>query len=197
MAQSDFFRYANGLHRLRISLNGLEHSMPDVASKALKRTVDYLATLMVKEVTSTYAIKSKDVRATLRKHYPARNSLYAYVRSLGRPLSLSVFPHTPKTFKSKPTIVKVKIKKSEGYKAITSNPKAFVQKIYGDEFGIYERKDNRKMPVKILRSLSIPQMLNNREVIARIETLTQIKLQERIEHEYNRAIERAQRTLRS
>jgi hypothetical protein len=104
---------------------------------------------------------------------------------------LGKFQHTPKNYSKKAKSVKVKVKKSEGFKVIKTSPAAFVQTIYGGEADIYKRKDNKRFPVVKLRTLSIPQMISNDKVMKNIQEAAGKKLQERINHEINWRIDKA------
>lgn len=180
---SSFYVDTRGLSSIRIDLQSISKQIPGATKSALNRTVDFAATKTVKEVTNEYTIKGKSVKSTMKKVKAKGSSLYAYISSRGGEIPLGKFQHTPRKYSRRAKVVKVKVKKSGGYKAVNTKPGAFVQKIYGDDFDIYKRKGNKKMPVIKLKSLSVPQMINNEKVIKNIQDAAAQKLQERVNHE--------------
>lgn len=172
-----------GLSSIRIDLQKVAKQIPGATASALNRTLDFTTTKTIKEVTNEYTVKSKTVRATIKKVRARGNSLYAYMSSRGPTIPLGKFQHTPRNYSKKAKSVKVKIKKSSGFKVIKTNPKAFVQKIYGSESDIYMRKGNSRFPVIKLKSLSVPQMIANEKIIKSVQETAEKKLLERINHE--------------
>lgn len=190
------------MHTLSISLQGLNNHTPKIMQRALNRTLDFTYTATIREVRDIYAIKRTDVAKTMIKHKASRSGLLAYIRSRGRLIALGNFPHNPSVYKPGNKIIKVKVKKSEGFKAIDAQdgtPKPFVQSIYSYESlqsGIYQRKDSRKFPVVSLRSISVPQMIGNEGVLNVIEKSASEKLQERINHELEWELTQIQKKLK-
>lgn len=179
---TSFYIRRNGVHSMRMNLTTLAKNMPLATASAMKTTLDYTATRIVREVTSEYTVKRKDIIPTMKKVHANPNSLYAYITSVGRQVPLGRFVHTPRKYNPRTKNVKVKVKRQGGYKVVTTEPKAFVQEM-GGQSEILRRKDSRRMPVYKLRSLSIPQMISNEEVIARITRDAEAKLKQRIDHE--------------
>lgn len=188
---NNFYLDSRGITSIRVELQKVAKQIPGATKSALNRTVDFTVTKTAKEVTNEYSIKKQFVTKTIKKVKARGKSLYAYISSRGGPLPLGNFSHTPKNFNSKAKAVKVKIKKNEGYKTVKTSPKAFVQKIYGSEADIYKRKDNRRFPVIKLRSISVPQMINNEKIISSIQEAAGKKLQERINHEIKWRLDKA------
>ncbi|MHC1683688.1 MAG: phage tail protein [Clostridiaceae bacterium] len=187
---------SKGLGSIQINLQRVAKQIPGATASALNRTLDFTTTRTIKEVTNEYTVKNKTVKQTIKKVRAKGNSLYAYISSTGPTISLAKFQHTPrrapanamKFGKGKKIVgkgyqVKVKVKKTDGYKVINTNPKAFVQKINGDEAEIYMRKGSKRFPVIKLRSLSVPQMIANEKIIKSVQEVASQKLQERINHE--------------
>lgn len=182
MANS-FYIDSKGLGSVRIDLQKVAKQIPGATVSALNRTLIFTATKTVKEVTNEYAIKSNTVKSSMKRVRAKGNSLYAYISSTGPAIPLGKFQHTPRKYSKRVKSVKVKVKKSGGYKNIKTNPKAFVQTIYGAEADIYKRKGKSRFPVIKLKSISVPQMISNEKIINNVQQAAALKLQERIEHE--------------
>lgn len=174
---------SKGLGSIQINLQKVAKQIPGATLSALNRTLDFTTTKTVKEVTNEYTVKNKTVKQTIKKVKAKGSSLYAYISSTGPTISLAKFQHTPRKYNKKSKDVKVKIKKAGGYKVINTNPKAFVQQIYGGEAEIYMRKGSERFPVIKLKSLSVPQMISNEKIIKSVQDAASKKLQERINHE--------------
>lgn len=169
------------IKQIAIKLKGLPKQIPGATASALNRTLDYTVTQTKKEVTNIYAIKQKEVNATLKKKRASKSSLNASIQSTGKTIALSKFPHNPKQYKPKNKKVKVKVKKQEGYKIIKTSPSTFVQTMGSTH--IWMREGKSRTPVRLLRTLSVPQMISNNEVMDVVQRKAGEKLQERISHE--------------
>lgn len=181
MSKGNIFIDTKQLSSIAIGLRAFEKEMPGAAASALNRTVDFINTKIGKIVTSEYAIKTSDVKKTITKNKARKGDLSASLVSRGHTLSMSHFPFTPKQpgIKKK---VKVKIKKSDGMKVINTDPKAFVQ-VMKNSLNVFKRVGPDRKPVVLLRTLSIPQMINSENVEKEIQEAADKKLGERIEHE--------------
>lgn len=169
------------LKKMAIKLQVIPKQVPAATASALNRTLDFTVTQTKREVTKNYSVKQKEVASTLRKKRASKSNLNAYIECKGKTIDLAKFPHNPKAFSPKNKKVKVKIKKQEGYKVIKTNPSAFVQNMGTTH--IWMREGSKRTPVRLLRTLSVPQMVSNQEVIGVIEEKSKEKLRERIEHE--------------
>lgn len=176
---------------------------------AMNRTADFIVSESTRQVTKVYAVKSSEVRASLKAIKPTRSNLNLGVLSKGHTLSLSHFPHTP-TKPGKRSMVKASIfkgsKKSIGKHAFIAPTGAKSEdKVQNNVFkrtgiksvatkGRYEGL--KREEVTVIRTLSIPQMLGNEEVAKRVQMASGAKLAERLEHELIREITKAQSRIR-
>lgn len=178
------------LDRLTIELKGFEDKVGEAAFHALNRTIDYTITQIGRIVPKEYAVKANEVKATLRGRRPSNSDLSASIESKGHTLSLAHFPHSPQ----KPPVsgrkytVKAKIKKDAGQKVLKTNPKAFVATTGAratdkTQYNVFMRIGDKRLPIKVIRTLSIPQMITNDNVGEQILKSAQEKLDERLEHE--------------
>lgn len=178
---SNAFIDGRDLKKVADQLKLVPKEIPGATASAINRTLDYTATQVKKEVTKVYAIKQGEVAATITKKKASKSDLNAYIQSKGRTIKLSKFPFNPKSSSKRGRKVKVKVKKQEGYKTLNTSPSAFVQNIGG--INIWKRKGKKRFPVKVLSSLSVPQMVSSKEIMPIIEKKSAEKLQERVEHE--------------
>jgi hypothetical protein len=169
------------LNRIASGLSNFEREMPGAVASSLNRTVDFMNTRVGKLVSQEYEITAKDVKKTIKKYKASKGNMKAGIKSTGGTLSFSHFKFTPKT-PGRKAKVKVKIKKKEGYKEIKTDPKAFVQIVRGS-LNVWKRKGSRNYPIQILRSLSVPQMIQNANVGNVIQIEASRKLEERVQHE--------------
>lgn len=165
------------LNKVVKGLGNFEKEMPAAAISAVNRTLDYVNTRLGKLITTEYNIKVSDVKATITKSKARKGNLLAFLKSTGPRLTLGRF-----VFGRSKGAVKVKVKKSDGAKAVRTDPKAFVQVLSGRK-QVMKRQGKKRFPVDLLRSISIPQMIDSLNVSEKIQEEANKKLAERIEHE--------------
>jgi hypothetical protein len=181
MAKGDIFIDTKQINQVTIGLKSLEKQMPGAAASAINRTVDYVNTKLARIVVAEYAIKTSDVKNTIKKSKASKSNLSASLTSRGHTLSMSHFPFTPKQPGIK-RAVKVKIKKSAGVKTINTDPTAFVQ-VMKNSLNVFKRVGKERKPVVVIRTLSVPQMISNEKVEREIQQEAGKKIAERIQHE--------------
>lgn len=177
------------IDRLCIELKDFPIEVGEATRLALNRTMDHVVTKAGQLVSKSYAVKSSEVKESFKGGIkkPTKSNLNASVTSIGHTLSIAHFPHSPSS-PGKKSIIKVKIKKSEGYKAINTNPKPFIMTTGAKtedktQFNVFKRVGKERFPVKVIRTLSIPQMITNENVGSQIQEAATTKLNERLEHE--------------
>lgn len=172
------------LKRIAVELKAFPNVAPKAMSAALNRTISTVKTDMRREAVAEYEVKGSDVAKSLsvKKASPAR--LSAEALSKGRPLALSHFKFKPKKPMAGKTRRKVlvKVKKSSGFTEIKIKPPAFVQNPNGAT-NIFAREGESRLPIKRLYSLSVPQMISNKEVMNRITEKAHETLDKRVKHE--------------
>jgi hypothetical protein len=165
------------LNKIVNGLKGFEKQMPGAAINAVNRTLDHVNTKVGRFVTGEYNISVKDVKATITKHRAGRGRINAWLKSRSRRLTFSHF-----RISTSKKAVKVKIKKGSGFKKVRTDPAAFVQSLGGRK-QIMKRIGKGRFPVEVLRSITVPQMLEAANVAEKIQAEANKKLAERIEHE--------------
>jgi hypothetical protein len=173
------------VNRVVKGLAGLEKQMPSAAVSAVNRTLDHVNTKVGRFVTAEYNISNKDVKATLTKHRAGRGRLRAWLKSQSRRLTFSHF-----RISSSKKAVKVKIKKASGFKKVNTDPGAFVQTLGGRK-QIMKRIGKDRFPVQVMRSITVPQMVESLNVSDKIQTEANKKLSERIQHEMDFRLKKA------
>lgn len=167
------------LNKVVKGLADFEKQMPAAAVSAVNRTLDYVNTRVGRLVTNEYRVKVSDVKTTITKNRARKGKLLAFLKSEGRRLTLGRF-----VFGRSKQAVKVKIKKREGAKPVTGDPRAFTQILSG-RIQVMRRQGKKRYPVDVLRSISIPQMIDSLNVSNQIQEEANKKLAERIDHEIN------------
>jgi hypothetical protein len=189
MARQDITIDTTDLNRIARGLSHFQSEIPKATAAALNRTVDFIYTKAAQVISSEYEIKSTDVKKSSKKIKANNGNMRAGLIYSGNSLSLTNFKFTPKKRGTKKQ-VKVKIKRSEGYKNV--GPKSFVQIING-KTGIWAREMNRRYPIKLLKTISIPQMVINANVNNKIQDEAQNKLLQRMDHEIEYRLNRLRR----
>ncbi len=190
------------LKRLVIGTKHFEKEIAGAVASALNRTLDHVNTRLGKLVTSVYAIKTGDVKKTIKKYKAKKGDLSAGLKSVGHTLSLVHFPHKPETtviarslgVKHAKAQVKVKIKKGS-MRQMNVSPKAFLQKSNGAT-NIFMRVGQERTPIVVLRTLSVPQMITSQSVGENIQKIAQDKMDERIKHEVDYRLSKLQKSVR-
>ncbi len=195
MAKESMIVETKGLNRLAIELKGFEKQIPGAAASALNRTLDFINTRIGRIVAQEYAIKTSDVKKTISKNKARKGEISASLISRGHTLSLSHFPFSPKQPGTSKRYVKVKIKKQGGYKTVNTDPKAFVQTM-NNSLNVFKRVGPKRKPVVVLRTLSIPQMIDNTVVSSQVRQLAVDKLTERITHEVSYRLDKAAKNMK-
>ncbi|MCR4436164.1 MAG: phage tail protein [Clostridiales bacterium] len=188
----DIYVGTKELKSIQIKLGDLQKQTPGATASALNRTLSFAYMQIGREVSKEYEISAAKVKKTLYKHPASKSKLYAYISSVGRTLSLGSFPFSPKQVGTKRQI-KVKIKRQEGFKPVKTDPKAFTQRTGGEgtPMNVFRRLGPKRLPITVLRTLSVPQMIGEEKIMNRIQDLANKKLQERIDHEINWRLEKA------
>jgi hypothetical protein len=183
------------IETLIVELRGFEREVGEATYHALNRTMDQVITQIGRIVPKDYAIKAKEVKDSFRGGIkrPTRSNLEASLTSKGNALSLAHFPHSPSTPSSRKYKVKATIKKNGGRKIIQSTPKPFVmttgaRSAEGMQYNIFKREGAERLPVKVLRTLSIPQMITNENLTEEIQNFATDKFNERLQHEIERSM---------
>ncbi|MEC1744123.1 phage tail protein [Schinkia azotoformans] len=175
------------LEKAEEDLKYIPKAVPKAVSAALNRTAEMAKTEITRKVRDQYYIRAKDVNETLKIRKASVSNLQSIVRSTGRRRELIMFrvsPNTPR-HKNPPSILRVAVKK-DGYKGIDG---AFVARgASSGELHALRRTDKSRYPIHIKYGPSVPQMIDDEEVVEYINQYANEKFEERIEHEVDRIL---------
>lgn len=160
-------------------LSAFPKEIPKATSSAINRTIVFTNKRIKQEVRKVYSIKAGEIQKTLEVRKSNSNNLSASINSIGNRLTLGRFATSIGSWK-KGRPIKVKIKKSG--RQINSTPKAFVTNVTGNTH-IMRREGATSYPIKMLRTISVPQMISNAKVSETVMKEAQEQLQKRINHE--------------
>lgn len=167
----------------------IPQGMDKAAARALNDGLVVMGKVVAQETSKEYVISQKDVKATFKKRKAYAGNLNAKIISTGSVIRLSKFPYSPKVTINKrnkngklsaKSVVKVRIKRSEGKKVIHTTPAAFANT--GE---IWKRKGKNRFPREILYTLAVPSMIKNDNVKEPALEKGSERAQERLEHHLN------------
>lgn len=192
------------LDRLTFELKGFEEKVGEAAYHALNRTIDHVITQVGRIIPKEYAIKAKDVKDSFKGGIkrPSKTDLTASVTSRGHTLSLAHFPHSPQVLPATKRKYKVKATIKRGSRqTITTEPKPFIAPTGAKstdkvQYNIFRRLGAERLPITVIRTLSIPQMISNEKVAEQIAKTAEEKFNERLEHEIIRAMTTVQQNVK-
>jgi hypothetical protein len=170
-------------------LEGLKKSAPGAVVAALNRSMGHAATKTKKYVAERYEIQQRFVKDAMKMRNAAKNTFEARIDIKGHVRSMTRF----KTKPAKPPVQKgvpiharkatqVKIKKTEGFKVVKGIPGAFIQTM-NNATNVWRRQSKYKNDLKVLRSLSVPQMVENPIVVEKIRQSALEMIDKRLTHE--------------
>lgn len=174
--------------RAHIVLSHIENGALKAISAALNRTTDGVRTDAVREVTETYDIKAKDVRANIGIKKSNPSTLRASVSGKGSPIPLINFRVTPsKPGRQKPgTVLRASVKRSGGRPI----PGAFVAQFKSGHVGVMQRISKSRLPVRELFGPAVPQMMGEEKVQKEVLARAEERFGKRLDHEIARLLEK-------
>jgi hypothetical protein len=173
------------LHEIQSRLGNFSNKAPNVISNALNRAMTTVAARVSQETRKEYTIKAADIKATLSKQRASKASMKAIVESKGELIPLDKFqvsPKTPQPKRKKP--IKIGVKRNSR-KEVTG---AFVASINGNK--VFTRSGVKRLPIKRLMGPSVPQMIANEEIRAKINQAGFEQFNNRLDYEINRLLDR-------
>lgn len=155
------------LEAVRKKLGDLGSKAPTVISRAINKTAVSAREKLAKQAQDAYTVKISGFKKDMQITKANRGRLEATIHSEGKVLSLARFSYS-KTSKG----VRVKVLKSSGRQLLDyGGAKAFIGTKEGsDKDGehprnlhgqIYQRRSNKRYPIKRLSSNSVPKMIGS------------------------------------
>jgi len=159
---------------------------------AINRTLSAVKTEALKQATSRYTIKRKDIADYFKTARATTSTMYAELTAESPRIPLLKFKVKPAagfSFKGKPTEGRpslfVQIRKDGGGPA----KGLFVARL-GREPGVYKRKGPKRFPLSSATGPSVVSMVGNKEAVDAIQTRARDMLAKRIDHEMTRLMEK-------
>lgn len=157
---------------------------------AVNRTLDTTVTQIKREVATEYTVKQKDITKSIKKTRATKTRLSAVAIASGGQVALYKFRHSPTNPPPKQRYkqpVKAQVKKNGSKKTVIyKSNKAFVQTVHGNNM-IFVREGRKRLPIKKLFALSVPQMIadknDSKGSIVRIQARAQEMLEKRVNQE--------------
>jgi len=175
------------LNEVREQLGEYSKKAPNAIASALNRAITNVAANVSKETRKEYIIKSSDIKETLRKVRASRSSMSGIVASKGRPIPIDRFKISPKKVQPKrKKPIKIAVKKG----SLRESLGAFVADINGIK--VFKREGKKRLPINRIFGPSVPQMVGNEEVRAKINAEGLDTFNRYLDHEINRILNRGQ-----
>lgn len=159
-------------------------------ARAVNRAVTNVKSNISKQVRENYVIKASDVKKTLEISKATQKQPVAFVRSVGKRIDLTKFrlsPTSPRPKSPPKGGYRVQVRKREGLKTV---PRGFLLEARGS-IGLFQRTGSERFPIKRLTGPSVPQMIERKDTMEYIESEAKKMLNNRIQHELDRALEEA------
>ena len=158
---------------------------------AVNRTLDSTVTQIKREAAAEYTVKQKDIADAIKKTRATKARLSAVAVASGGQVALYKFRHTPTSPPPKQRYkqpVKAQVKKNGGKQAVVSEGnKAFVQTVNGQHMIFARKKGAKRLPIKKLFALSVPQMIadknDSKGSLKRIQARAEEMLEKRVNAE--------------
>lgn len=177
-------------------LSAFPKEIPKATASALNRTILFANKTIKKEVTAKYTIKSGEVQETLSVKKANSSNLTTYIICEGRRYTLAHFERNMKSAIKKGGVINVQVKRGST-KSVNTTPGAFIASMSGSKkkgklkrkktttgtFLIAQRVGGARYPIKVLRTLSVPQMVSSNNISEKVLKESQNVLNKRIEHE--------------
>lgn len=138
------------LKYVQSKLKGIEEKTPRVLKNAINHTAKTARKTLAAGAQNSYTVKSGGFNSRMKIENATAGRLYAVIHSAGKTLTIGRFHTTTPASGARADIVKTGLKQILGQKKI----KAFKRKGL-----IMQRETKKRYPVNVLRSVSVPKML--------------------------------------
>lgn len=154
--------------------------------RALNRAIDKTATETSREIRKVYFLKDAAIKRTLTKIRAGPRTLTARLELSGKRVALIEFDARQNKLG-----VSVRIKRLEGRKTVkgafiaTRRWKSWQDGAEHSDRGVFRRVGRERLPIKYLRSLSIPQAFSNDKVVEAIRRIAIVTFEKNFEQQMN------------
>jgi hypothetical protein len=133
--------------------------------RALNRSLDSSATETSREIRKVYNLRDRAVKAAITKYRASKNRLFAQLKIEGARIPLIEFDARWRQGQKVGATVKVLV--GGGRKAV---PGAFIASARFGE-AVFRRVGKTRLPIRALRSVSIPQAFDNKRVVDAVQQI--------------------------
>lgn len=138
------------LRYVQRKLQGMEEKAPRVIKNAINHTAKEARKKLAVGAQRSYTVKSGGFNSRMKIQNATNSRLYAVIRAKDRPLTITRFRTTAPKGGGRADIVKGGLKELTGPKKIKAFKRGGL---------IMQRKTKDRFPLKVLRSNSVPKML--------------------------------------
>lgn len=153
-------------------LEGIPQGLEKATMFAINRAILAARTSAVKSIRETYMIKASDLKASMTMKKAGISHLRASLVTRGAPIDLQKFK-----VKISRDGVSAQVKRSGG----GALPHSFF--VTTGNMGIFHRTTSARTPLQREFGPSLPQMMGNEEVMAKVQARASAVLEERMLHE--------------
>lgn len=173
------------IERVSAILAGIPKGAERAVSSAINRGLTSMRQKSTEKVRESYSIKRKDLtdRSVMRMKKANFSNLSGSIQYSGAVIPLIKFNVNPTKPSKKPVTVSV-LKKNTGERLQS----AFVARMPSGHVGVFERLTRERTPTKELYGPSIKHMMENEEVLNKIEADAKEQVNKRLEHEISRIL---------
>lgn len=163
--------------KVKKKLGDLKDKSPRVAAKALNKTAKDARKKLAERAREAYTVKTGGFNSSMKIKAATAGNLDAIIRSNGSPLLLTSFSYRAR----KGAAAAAQVVKGGGFKALD---KSGIKAWKGMNGLIWQRKGAARLPVKTLKSNSIPVMIGSeKHVYGIVKPNIQSELNKNIEAE--------------
>ncbi|MCP3923336.1 MAG: hypothetical protein GY714_12200 [Desulfobacterales bacterium] len=173
----------DGLKNARLFFEVIGDKANGALARSVNRTIQGVKTDSVRSVRENYNVKAASVRKGFSFKKANRRSSNASALVRGSRISLREFGVRPNSLRSRPK-VGLSVRVGRQRKTIRSS-------FFSKGKHIYRRVEKSRLPVEKLLGPSIPQMMNNEEVVNNVEKSAVERFEKNFKHEMGREIQRS------
>lgn len=175
----------NQIERVNLLLGGLKNAPNKAFTGVINRALTTIRSQSGKEIRKTYKIKQTDITSNQRmtmKRASGRNveGSISYAGTLIPLMTFKVNPPVPQR-----KIVSVSVLQSGGGKRLLH---AYVANLGKFGIGVFERETSKRESSKQLYGPSTAHMMENENVLLKVEAAAMETIEKRVEHEITRIL---------
>ncbi len=156
-------------------------------ARAVNRTVKGVRTDAVKAAIREYSIKPPIVRKSIKVEQALNGSLEAAAIATGKRIPLIHFEARPKQPGGRRPIKGVSVQVKKERKVLKGS---FLARLKSGHVGVFQREGDDRLPIEEKRSLAVPQMLENQDVIEEIQEKAENRFDKSLSHEIDFALQK-------